>query len=130
LGQQDDVAAIVEPDFEDQHSHQIPEVNVAEHGHGRRAVGREVHFRRTLRMAQVQLKRQGRNDEKRERREQREPVGWLYRLHAEDAFERCEDKGPRHQSRDEWIQDDQHAPVEADLVRIHESFNAVHKNSS
>ena len=80
-------------------------------------------------MAEVQLQRQRRDSEKRERGEQRQPVGGLDCVHAKDALERGQNEGARHQAGDEWIQDDQHAPLKRDLVRIHEAFNAVHKTA-
>ena len=62
LGFQDDVAAVVEPDFQQQHSHQVPEVDESEHGHGGGAVRREVHLEGAFGMSEVQLQGQGRNE--------------------------------------------------------------------
>src|SRR5271157_2761270 len=45
LRQKHDLAAVVEPDLQHQHSHQIPQVHVTEHGHGRGAVRGKVHLR-------------------------------------------------------------------------------------
>src|SRR5215471_1044772 len=59
---QDDVAAVVEPDFYQQHSHQVPEVDESEHRHGGGAVGGQIHFERTFRMSEVQLEREGGNE--------------------------------------------------------------------
>jgi hypothetical protein len=39
LRQNHNVAPVVEPDLEDQHRHQVPQVHIAEHRHGRRACG-------------------------------------------------------------------------------------------
>ena len=75
--QQDDVAAVIEPDFEDQHGHQVPEIDEAEHGHGGGDVGREVHLERALGVAQVQLQRQWRDDQKGQRGQQGQAVGGL-----------------------------------------------------
>ena len=130
LGENHDVAAVVEPDLENQHRHQVPEVNVAEHGHGRAAVRRKVHLRRALRVAKVELQRQRRVEQKGQRREQRQPVSRLYRFHAEDAHQRRQNECARHQTRDVGIQNDQHAPVQRDFVGIHVAFNAAHRYSS
>ena len=77
-------------------------------------------------MAEVQLQRQRRNEQKRQRSEQRQAVGGFDRFHAKDALERGEDEGAGHQAGDERVQNDEDAPVERDLVRIHEAFNAMH----
>ena len=127
LRQQHDVAPVVEPDLEHQHGHQIPQVNVAEHRHRRGAVRSEVHLRRALRVTQVELQRQRRNQQKRQRREQRQPVRSSNRLDAKDALERRQDKRARHQPRNVGVQNDQHAPIQRDLVGIHITFNAAHK---
>ena len=60
-----------------------------------------------------------------ERREQRQPVGRLDHVHVEHALERREDERARHQPRDERVEDDEHAPLELDLVRVDEAFDAV-----
>ncbi len=57
LGFQDDVATVVEPDFEEQDRHQVPEIDEAEHCHGGGAVRRQIHFERALGMAEMQLQR-------------------------------------------------------------------------
>ena len=120
---QDDVATVVEPDFEEQHRHQVPEIDEAEHRHGRRAVRRQVHFQRALGMAEVQLQRQWRDQQERERGQQRQAVGRLHGFDVEDALERREDERAGHQSGDEGIENDEDAPLELDLVRIHEAFD-------
>ena len=81
-------------------------------------------------MAQVQLQGQRRIEQEGQRREQRQPVGGLDRLHAEDPLQRRQDEGARHQPRDVGVQNDQHAPIERDFVGIHVTFNAAHKFSS
>ena len=43
--------------------------------------------------------------------------------HAEDAFQRGQNEGAGDQSRDEGIEHDEDAPLELDLVRIHEAFD-------
>ena len=123
LGFQDDVAAVVEPDFQQQHSHEVPEVDEAEHGHGGGAVGREVHLEGTFGMSEVQLQGQRRDEQERERGEQGEAVGGFDGFDAEDAFERGQDEGAGDESRDEGIENDEDAPLELDFVRIHEAFD-------
>ncbi len=80
-------------------------------------------------MAEMELERERRHEEKGQSCEQREAVGGFNRFDAEDAFERGEDKGAGHQSGDEWVENDEHAPVERDFVRIHETFHAGHSLS-
>ena len=87
---------------------------------------RQVHFERPLRMPQVQLQRQRRDEQEGQRGEQRQPVGRLDRLHVEHALERRQDERARHQPGDERIEHDQDAPLELHLVRIHESLHARH----
>src|ERR1051326_4741006 len=84
---QNNVAAVVEPDFQQQHRHQIPEIDEAEHGHGGGAVRREIHFERAFGMTEMQLQRERRDQQKREGGEQRQAVGGFDGLHAEDALE-------------------------------------------
>ena len=131
LRQHDDVAAVVQPDFEHQDRHQVPQVHEAEHRHRRRGVRRQVHLQRALGMAEVQLQRQRRDQQESQRGQQRQAVGRLHRLHAENALQRRQNERARHQSREERIEHDQHAPLQLDLVRIHEAFNrnAVHVSS-
>ena len=80
-------------------------------------------------MTQMQLQRQRGNQQKSQRRQQRQPVGGLDGLDPEDAHQRRQNECACHQSRDERVQDDQHAPLEPDFVRIHEAFNTVHNPS-
>ena len=127
LRQQHDVAPEVQPDLQQQHRHQIPQIDKAEHGHRRGVVRRQVHLQRALRMPQVQLQRQRRHQQKRQRRQQRQPVGGLHRLHVEDALQRRQNERARHQPGNIRIQHDQHAPLQLHFVRIHEAFNAAHK---
>ena len=124
------VLAVVEPDLEDEDAHQVPQVDEAEHRHGRFAMRRDVHLERALRMAEVHLQRQRRDDEKRQSREERQPVGWLHGRHVEHALERREDERARHEPGDKRIQDDEDAPLELDLVRIDEALNASHDHLS
>ena len=126
LREQDDVVAVVEPDLEDQDGHQVPEVDEAEHGHGGGGVGREVHLGRALGVAEVELQRQRRDDEERQRGEQRQAVGGRDGLDVEDADQRRQDECARDQARDVGVENDQHAPDEVDFVRIHVAFNTVH----
>ena len=123
--EQHDVLAVLQPDLEQQHRHQVPEVDEAEHRHRRRRVGREVHLERALGMPEVQLQRQRRDEQEGERGEQGEPVGRLHRLHAEHALERGEDEGTRHEAGDEGIEHDQDAPLQLHLVGVHVPFDAV-----
>ena len=125
LGQPHDVLAVVEPDLQQEHGHQVPEVDEAEHRHGRGGVGRQVHLEGALRVAEVQLQRQRRHQEERERGQQRQAVGGLHRLHPEDALERGEDEGARHEPGDVGVEDDQDAPLELHLVGVHEPLDAV-----
>ena len=81
-------------------------------------------------MPEVQLQRQRRDEEERQGREQRQPVGRLHRLHVEHALERRQDEGARHEPRDERIQHDEDAPLELDLVRVDEALDAVHHRTS
>ena len=71
---------VLEPDLEQQHHHQVPGVDEAEHRHGRLEVGRQEDLERALGMAEVRLQRQRRHDQERQRGEQREPVGRLTSL--------------------------------------------------
>ena len=80
-------------------------------------------------MPQVQLERQRRNQQEGQGRQQRQTVRRLHRLYLEDALQRGQNECARHQSGNEWVQDDQHAPLERDFVRIHEAFNAAHNSS-
>ena len=123
LGLQDDVAAIVEPDFEQQDRHQVPEINEAEHRHGGRAMRRQIHLERALGMAEMQLQRQRRDQQERQGCEQRQAVGRLHSLDTKDTLERCEDEGTRDQSGDEGIENDEDAPLELHFVRVHEAFD-------
>ena len=118
--------AVVEPDFEDQDGHQVPEVDEAEHGHGGGGVGSEVHLGRALRVAEVELQRQRRDDEKGKSGEQRQAVGGRDGLDIEDADQRREDERARDQPRDVGVENDQHTPDEVDFVRIHVAFNTAH----
>ena len=124
LRKDDDVLAVVEPDFHQQHSHQIPEIDEAEHGHGRRAVRRQVHFQRALGMAEVELQGHGRHDEESERREQRKPIRGLDGFDAKDTLEGGENEGAGNQAGEKGVEHDEDAPLELDLVRIHESVHA------
>jgi hypothetical protein len=124
------VLAVVEPDFEDEDAHEVPEVDEAEHRHGRFAMRRDVHLVRAFGMTEVHLQRQRRDDEERQRREQREPVGRAHGRHIEDAFERRENECASHESGDERVQHDEDAPLELDLVGIDEAFDARHDHLS
>ena len=126
LRKQHDLAPVIQPYLEHQHGHQVPHIHIAEHGHGRGAVRSEVHLRRAERVAQVQDQRQGRNQQEGEGRQQRQPVSGLDRFHAEDPLQRRQNECSGHQSRDKRVQNDQHAPLECDFVRIHEAFNTAH----
>ena len=64
-----------------------------------------------------------RNKQKRERGEQRQAVGGFDGLDVEHALQRSENEGAGDQSRDEGIENDEDAPLEFDLVRIHEAFD-------
>ena len=77
-------------------------------------------------MAEVQLQRQRRDEQERQRRQQRQPVGRLHGLHVEHALERRQDERAGDQPGDERIEHDQDAPLELDLVRIHEPLDAWH----
>ena len=68
------------------------------------------------------IQRQGRNQQEGQGRQQRQPVGGLDRLHAEDALQRRQNECARHQPRDIGVQNDQHAPIERDFVGIHVSL--------
>src|SRR5271165_3756134 len=74
-------------------------------------------------MAQVQLQWQRGNQQKGERGEQREPVGWLYRLHLEDTLERGQNKGSCHQASQVRVEHNEYAPLQLHFVRIHEPFD-------
>jgi hypothetical protein len=81
-------------------------------------------------MAEVHLQRQGRDEEKCQGGEERQPVSRPDRDHIEDPFERRENERAGNQSRQERIQDDQHAPLQFDFVRVNESFDALHASRS
>ena len=83
-GEHDDVGAEIQPDLDDQDSHEVPEIDEAEHGHGGGAVRGEIHLEGALGMPQMQLQRQRRDHEKRERGEQRQAIGRLHRLDPEN----------------------------------------------
>src|ERR1017187_1758608 len=126
LRQQNDLVAVVEPDLEDQDGHQVPHVDVTEHGHGRGGVGSEVHLGRALRVAKVKHQGKRRDDKEGQGGEQRQPVSGRNRLDIEDADQRREKECARDQPRDVGVQNDQHAPIESDFVGIHVAFNTVH----
>jgi hypothetical protein len=98
LREENDVPSVIQPDFQHQDSHQVPEVDEAKHGHRGGAVRRQIHFERTLGMAQMQLQGQRRHQQKRERGQQREPIGRLDGFNAEDTLERREDEGAGDQA--------------------------------
>ena len=125
LGQPHDVLAVVEPDLQEQHGHQVPEVHEPEHRHGGGGVGRQVHLERALGVPEVQLQRQRRHQQEGERGEQGQAVGGLDGLHPEDPLERGQDEGAGHQPGDERVEDDEDAPLELDLVGVHEPLDAV-----
>ena len=77
-------------------------------------------------MPQVHLQRQRRDQQKRERGQQRQPVGRLHLLHVEDARERGENERAGDQPGQVWIENDEHAPLQFHFVRIHEAINAWH----
>ena len=70
---------------------------------------------------------QRRDEEKRERGEQREPVRRLDGRDVEDALERREDEGAGDEAGRERVEDDEDAPLELDLVRVHEPLDGVEK---
>src|SRR5579862_5492467 len=71
----------------------------------------------------MQLQRQGSDEQEGQGCEQREAVRGLHGFHAKNALERGKDKGAGDESRDEWIENDEDAPLELDFVRIHEAFD-------
>ena len=83
----------------------------------------EIHLQRSLGVAQVQLQRQGRDEQEGKRGEQGEAVGRFDGLDPEDAFQGSENEGAGDQSRDEGIEEDEDAPLELDLVGIHEALD-------
>jgi hypothetical protein len=114
---------IVQPNLQEQDGHEIPEIDESEHGHGRGAMGRQVHLERTLGATEVQLQRQRRHEKERQRGEQRETIGRLYGFDAEDAFERSQDKCASDESGEKRIDDDENAPLQLNLIGIHETLN-------
>src|SRR4030042_975392 len=74
-------------------------------------------------MAEVELERQRGHQQEGEGGEQREPVGRAHLLDLEDPLEGSQDESACDHTRDERIEDDQHAPLELDLVRVHEAFD-------
>ena len=72
---------------------------------------RQIHLERALGVSQVQLERQRSHQQERERSEQGQPIRRLHCLHPEHTFERRQNEGTCHQSRDEWIKNDQDAPL-------------------
>ena len=129
LRQAHDIGAVFQPDFEQQHHRQVPQVDEAEHGHGRGGVRREVHLERPLGMAQVQLQRQRRHQQEGQRREQRQPVGGPHGLHLEDALQRGQDEGAGHQAGDVGVEHDEEAPLQLHLVGVHETVDAGYHRS-
>ena len=83
----------------------------------------EIHLQRSLGVAEVQLQGQGRDEQEGKRGEQGEAVGRFDGLDAKDAFQRGKNEGAGDQSRDERIEDDEDAPLELDLVGIHEALD-------
>ncbi len=120
-----DVLPVLEPDLEDQDRHEVPEVDEAEHGHGRGGVRGHEHLERPLGVAEVELQGKGRHEQEGERGQEGEPVGGLDRLDPEDLLERGQDEGPGHEAGEERIEHDQDAPLELDLVGVHEAFDAL-----
>ncbi len=129
---QDDFLPVVEPDLEHEHDHQVPQVHEPEHRHRRLGVRRQVHLQRPLRVPEVQLQRQRRDEQEREGRQQRQPVGRLDGFDVEHALERGQDERARHQPGHERVEDDEHAPLELHLVRVHEPLHhrqhALHRS--
>ena len=74
-------------------------------------------------MSQMQLQGQRSDQKEGERGEQGEAVGGPDGLYAEDTLQRSEDERAGNQSREEGIKNDEDAPLELDLVGIHEAFD-------
>ena len=121
----DDVRPVVQPDLEQEHHEQVPEVDEAEHRHGGGRVRGQVHLVGPLRMAEVDLQRQRRREEEREGGEEREPVRRLHRLDVEHPLERGEDERARDEPGDERVENDEDAPLELDLVGVHVALDAL-----
>jgi hypothetical protein len=72
-----EVGAVLEPDLEQQHDHQVPGVDEAEHGHRRLEVRREEDLERPLGMAEMRQQRKRGDDQESQRGQHRQPVGRL-----------------------------------------------------
>ena len=74
-------------------------------------------------MSEVQLQRQGSDQQEGQRSQQRQAVGRLHGVHAEHALQRRQNEGAGDQSGEERVEHDEHAPLQLDLVGVHEAFN-------
>ena len=73
-------------------------------------------------MSQVQLQRQGSNQQERQRGQQRQTVSRLHRLDLKDPFQRCQNECSSYEPGKKWIEHDQYAPLQFHFVGVHESF--------
>lgn len=114
----DHVLPVVEPDLDQEHHHEVPGVDEAEHRHrGARLRGQED-LVGPERMAQVRHQRQRGDEQEGQRREKGEPVKGLDLLDVEDLDERGQDERPRDDPGDVRVHDDKEAPVDFDLVGV------------
>ena len=64
---------------------------------------RQIHLERTLGMAEVELQRKRGHQQKRERSQQRQPIGRLDGFDMEDALERRQDESAGDQAGDKRV---------------------------
>jgi hypothetical protein len=74
----------------------------------------------------MHLQGQWRDEQERQSREERQTIGRPHGGDVEHPFERGQDERAGHQAGEKRVQDDQHAPLELDFVRIDESVDARH----
>ncbi len=114
----DEIAAVLEPDLQEQDTHQVPGVDEPEHGHRRAQVRGEEDFERALGPGQVQEQRERGYEQKGQRGQQRETVRPMQRLDVEDLHEGGEYERARDQTGEVGVDDDQNRPVDLDLIGI------------
>jgi hypothetical protein len=90
---------------------------------------RQVHLEGPLGVAEVELQGERGHDHERKRGQEGEAVGGLHLLDVEDPLQRREDERTCDDAGQERVQDDEDAPLELHLVRVHEPFDGVQIDS-
>src|SRR5690348_15248902 len=76
-------------------------------------------------MSQMELQRQWSDQQKRQRRQKRQPVSRFHGFYFEDTFERRQNERTRNQSGDVRIQDDEDTPLQFYLIGVHVAFDGM-----